>query len=198
MVPSPRGTPIIFFVALSMPLRIASGTSFALPSPKPTRPLPSPTMTKALKLNRRPPFTTLATRLMWTTFSFSSAPCASRMTRRGPLEEPGCGMIVLPLELEAALACPLADGAHAAMVEESVPVEDDALDPQRLTAPGDEQADLLGGAHVGRLRELAPEVGRQGRGSEQRLARLVGDQLRVRVLLAPEDAEPPPLVRAAH
>src|SRR5205823_4791425 len=83
-----------------MPLLIASGTSFALPSPKPTRPLPSPTTTKALKLNRRPPFTTLATRLMWTTFSFSSTPCASRMTRRGPLEELGCGMVDLPSELE--------------------------------------------------------------------------------------------------
>src|SRR5438094_205762 len=132
-----------------MPLRIASGTSFALPSPKPTRPLPSPTTTKALTLNRRPPFTTLATRLMWTTFSFSSTPCASRMTRRGPLEELGCGMVDLPSELEAALARPLGDGAHAAMVEESVPVEDDAPDLQLLTAPGDEQADLLGGAHEG-------------------------------------------------
>src|SRR2546426_589246 len=102
------------------------------------------------------------------------------------------------LEVEAALARPLGDGAHAAMVEESVPIEDDALDPLLLTAPGDEQADLLGGAHVGRLRELAAEVGRLGRDGEQRLPRLVRDQLGVGVLLASEDAQPRPLVRAAH
>src|SRR5947199_392932 len=71
-----------------MPLRIASGTSFALPSPKPTRPLPSPTTTKALKLNRRPPFTTLATRLMWTTFSFSSTPGAGRVSAGAPAPPP--------------------------------------------------------------------------------------------------------------
>src|SRR5690606_9927228 len=40
--------------------------------PAPTIPFPSPTTTKALKLNRLPPLTTLATRLMFTTFSISS------------------------------------------------------------------------------------------------------------------------------
>ena len=74
MVPSTSGTSTMLFFAFSMPLRIASGTSFALPRPKPTRPLLSPTTTSALKLKRRPPFTTLATRLMWTTFSLSSVP----------------------------------------------------------------------------------------------------------------------------
>jgi len=64
IVPSISGTSSMPFFAFSMPLRIASGTSFALPRPKPTRPALSPTTTSALKLNRRPPFTTLATRLM--------------------------------------------------------------------------------------------------------------------------------------
>ena len=49
---------------------MASVTSFALPNPTPTVPFPLPTTTIALKLNLRPPFTTLATRLMCTTFSF--------------------------------------------------------------------------------------------------------------------------------
>ena len=70
-----------------MPLRIASGTSFALPRPKPTCPLPSPTTTSALKLKRRPPFTTFATRLMWTTFSFSSVPVRVDDDPRGPPPE---------------------------------------------------------------------------------------------------------------
>ena len=47
-----------------MALRTASDTSFALPVPMPTFPAWSPTATSAVKLNRRPPFTTLATRLM--------------------------------------------------------------------------------------------------------------------------------------
>jgi len=55
----------------SSPFRIASGTSFAFPRLKPTRPLPSPTTTMALKENRRPPLTTFATRLIWTTLSIN-------------------------------------------------------------------------------------------------------------------------------
>src|SRR5207248_621085 len=79
--------------------------------------------TSALKLKRRPPFTTFATRLMWTTFSFSSTPWASVMMRRGPPEERSA---IDPFsELESALARPLGDGAHAAVVEEAVAVEHD-------------------------------------------------------------------------
>src|SRR5678815_2256642 len=66
------GTRKRFFFAFSPPFRMASGTSLALPRPTPTWPLPSPTTTSAEKLNRRPPFTTLATRLMLTTRSLRS------------------------------------------------------------------------------------------------------------------------------
>ena len=48
----------------STAFRIASGTSLAFPVPIPTKPWPSPTTTRTEKLNRRPPFTTLATRLI--------------------------------------------------------------------------------------------------------------------------------------
>ena len=58
--------------AVSPALRMASAISLALPRPTPTRPLPSPTATIALKLKRRPPLTTLATRLMLITFSIMS------------------------------------------------------------------------------------------------------------------------------
>src|SRR5579862_4002107 len=78
----------------SPPLRMASATSPALPSPTPTRPRLSPATTRALKLNRRPPLTTLAERLMNTTFSVNSAPpppspdpspsVGAGRTRRGP------------------------------------------------------------------------------------------------------------------
>ena len=64
-----RGISIILRLAASTALRTASDTSFALPVATPTLPLPSPTATSALNEKRRPPLTTLATRLMATTFS---------------------------------------------------------------------------------------------------------------------------------
>ena len=60
------------FLADSEALRMASETSFALPKPKPTLPARSPATMRALKEKRRPPFTTLAHRLMNTTFSLNS------------------------------------------------------------------------------------------------------------------------------
>src|SRR5215471_17023336 len=86
-----RGTRKKCFLASSTPLAMAAGTSLALPYPTPTIPLPSPTTTSAVKLKRRPPLTTLATRLMVTTCSryaacFSAAPPrrSSRRSRRSP------------------------------------------------------------------------------------------------------------------
>src|SRR6185369_15589533 len=74
MVASLSDTLTICARAISPPLRIASATSPALPNPTPTRPRLSPTTTSALKLKRRPPLTTLAERLINTTFSVSSCP----------------------------------------------------------------------------------------------------------------------------
>src|SRR5436309_5323160 len=65
-------------LAASVAFRIASGTSRALPCPKPTRPFSSPTTTSAANPKRRPPFTTLATRLMWTSLSVNSLSSRSR------------------------------------------------------------------------------------------------------------------------
>src|SRR3989449_2771222 len=196
MVPSMMGTSRRLFLASSMALRIASGTSLALPSPKPTCPFWSPTTTSALKLKRRPPFTTFATRLMWTTFSFNSTPRASVMMRRGPPEERSA---IGPFsELESALARSLGDGAHAAVVEEAVAVEHDLVDPLLETAPRGEEPHLLGGAHVRGLLELRAQLGRERRDREQRLARAVGDHLHVDVPVAAEDGEPRALLGAAH
>src|SRR5207248_4456454 len=74
-----------FFLADSMPLRIACGTSFALPEPYPTTAADgSPTTTSAAKDRFLPPFTTLVTRLMATTWSFSwYAPASSFLTTVG-------------------------------------------------------------------------------------------------------------------
>jgi len=69
MVDPVRGSSIIERLAASTAFLTASETSLALPVAIPTLPLPSPTATRALKENRRPPLTTLATRLMAMTFS---------------------------------------------------------------------------------------------------------------------------------
>src|SRR5947209_3771209 len=61
-----------FFLADSIPLRMACGTSLALPEPKPTTAaLGSPTTTSAAKERFLPPLTTFVTRLMDTTWSLS-------------------------------------------------------------------------------------------------------------------------------
>src|SRR6266496_2027172 len=90
-----RGTLKKCFLASSTPLAMAAGTSLALPYPTPTVPSPSPTTTSAVKLNRRPPFTTLATRLIATTrstcglFSGAGPPRPpSRRSRRSPPPPP--------------------------------------------------------------------------------------------------------------
>src|ERR671916_247796 len=75
------GTWNMFRLARSWPFWMAAGTVFALPRPAPTRPLPSPTTTSALKLNLRPPLTTLATRRISTTLSWNSL---SRLPRPPP------------------------------------------------------------------------------------------------------------------
>src|SRR3982750_1005634 len=132
MVFPASGTLKRFFFACSPPLRIASGTSFALPRPAPTCPWPSPTTTSAEKLKRRPPLTTLATRLMWTTRSFSSGRSFGLIgaaihspQRRPRIARSGRNRV---LELETRLAGALGHGGDPAVVVESVPVEDDGRD----------------------------------------------------------------------
>src|SRR6266540_3145683 len=86
MVPPVSGTSIILRRAASTALRTASLTSFAFPVATPTLPWPSPTATSALKPNRRPPLTTLATRLIEMTFSMRPSPSRWRSppSRRSP------------------------------------------------------------------------------------------------------------------
>src|ERR1700722_8126206 len=63
----------MFFLACSIALRIAMGTSRALPMPKPAWPPWSPTTTSAENVRFFPPFTTFVTRLIETTWSFRYA-----------------------------------------------------------------------------------------------------------------------------
>ena len=85
-----------FLRPLSPALRMASETSLALPKPTPTRPCLSPMTSSALKLKRRPPFTTLAQRLIKTSFLDQlglrlPGEYASQHTARDPRARTGCG-----------------------------------------------------------------------------------------------------------
>src|SRR5260370_1109485 len=101
------GTVIMLRFATSMPLRIASVTSRALPIPAPTRPFMSPTTISALNENLRPPLTTLDTRLTRTTRSDSSD--------RSPLE---CGyrLPIRLLKLQSGFAGSVRQSLDSALV----------------------------------------------------------------------------------
>src|SRR5687767_14668297 len=132
MVDPTSGTLMRCFFASSTPLRIASGTSPALPMPAPTVPLPSPTTTTALKLKRRPPWTTFATRLIWTTFS-------SRLSLDASIR--AMGVSPLSLQVEAALAGALGERSDPPVVLVAAPIEDHVADAGRLRTLRDGLAD---------------------------------------------------------
>src|SRR5579862_4581409 len=131
------GTRIRFFFAASMPFLIADGTSFALPTPKPTTPWPSPTTTSALKLRFLPPLTTFVTRLIETTVSLISSCDASTFSRLRFINAIG-------LELQARFTRRVGNRLHAPVIQESVAIKHDARDALLLQPLGDGAADGLG------------------------------------------------------
>src|SRR5262245_1122278 len=167
----------------------------------PTMPSPSPPTTSAVKLNRRPPLTTLATRLIVTTrsrcgvFSATSrAPRPSRPPRpprpsRPPSRPPpsvlvpdpeprrcGPGMTVHSfLELESSAASGVGQGCDATLVPVATAVEDHFIDARGLGPLGYERTDL---GRDGLLVAVgAPDRGVQRRGRGQRVTLGVVDDL---------------------
>src|SRR5579871_5170833 len=184
-------------LACSVALRIASGTSRALPAPWPTRPLPSPTTTSAAKPKRRPPFTTLATRLMLTSFSTTS-PSSPRPRSRSPPRSRRSPLLSLRamlwplLEGQPALAGGIGQGLHPAMKQIGSAVEDHFLDASRDRPFGDQLAHCLGGLDVGACLQRALQRLVDRRGGGQRLAFAVVDDLSIDVQARAEDGEPRP------
>src|SRR5215831_1456606 len=193
--PSRSGTRMSPRLAASVALRIASGTSRALPWPKPTRPFSSPTTTSAAKPKRRPPFTTLATRLMWTSLSVNSLSRSSRSRRsRGSR-----AMILFQLvlvcrrsssETEPALARRVRQRLDAAVVEVTAAIEHDLLDALRRCALGEPFADRLCRLDIGAGLEGAAHVLLQRGGGCEGLAIRVVDHLRINVFRRAEDRKP--------
>src|SRR5262245_29067165 len=138
------GTRIRLLRAFSTAFWIASGTSRALPYPIPTTPSSSPTATSAVNENRRPPLTTLATRLISITRSWRSSPRGLTVSTF---------VVSIPFiaiahrsgsEAQASLARPLGEGADAAVVLVAAAVEHAGLDPGLLRPAGQKFARLFG------------------------------------------------------
>src|SRR4051794_5489528 len=125
-------------------------------------------MTSAAKPNRRPPFTTLATRLMLTSFSANSLSSRSRDWPSPPsrLRRSPCVRAIAVLsEIQPALAGGIGQGLDPAMIHIGAAVEHDTLDPGRLGALRDQLADRARRCRIGAGLQLAAQsrVERRGR-----------------------------------
>src|SRR3954468_21348753 len=188
-------------LAASVALRIASGTSRALPWPKPTRPFWSPTITSAAKPKRRPPFTTLATRLMCTSLSTNSLGSRWPPRSRPPPSRLGSRAIRIfslfgqfarphPLEIQAAFARGVGERLDAPVVAVAAAIEHDVLDALLDRALGDELADRLRRIDVGAGLQVAAHVLLKRRGRRNRCAPSVVDHLGVNVLARAMHGQP--------
>lgn len=171
MVGPSRTTCDMACLAFSPPLRIASATSPAFPKPIPTLPFLSPTTTKALKLNRRPPLTTFAERLMNTTFSVSSSPPRPSPPpsppsppgrprrpnrpgpRPGPRPSPVVGLLISatvfsPSKLESTSPCRLGKSLHLAVITSSTPIKHHSRNSTRSSGFGGNAANFLRRSHI--------------------------------------------------
>src|SRR5215218_5745848 len=150
----------------------------------------SPTTTSAVNENRRPPLTTLATRLISTTRS-----CRSRL--EDETDRSGAGMApsrVAVLDGQAALAGAVREGRDAAVVLVAAAVEHGGLDAGGLRTLGQQLAGLRGLLH--RLERAQVGLGPVDRGD--RATGVVVDELGEDAAVGAVDADARALGRAAH
>src|SRR5215213_713750 len=204
------GTRIRLFFAASIAFLMATGTSRALPVPKPTWPAPSPITTSAANERFLPPLTTFVTRFIEMTWSVRSSPCAGILclgcriahlsettSGRGLFAALGGLVFAFALVLvEARLARRVGQGLDAPVEAEAAAVEDDLLDARRNRALGDGAADALRGLYV--AARARAQVLLHGRGRGDGHGALVVDDLRVDVVEAAEYREARALLASAH
>src|ERR1700760_3508633 len=106
----------------------------------PTTSRSSPTTTSAVNENRRPPLTTLATRLISTTRSCRSSPVAGTVLSRVAMSRSS----VAGLERQPALTGTVGEGLDAPVVLIAAAVEHRGFDPGRLGPLRQQLAGLLG------------------------------------------------------
>src|SRR3984893_13571232 len=185
---------IKFFFACSIALRIAMGTSRALPMPKPALPFWSPTTTRAEKLRSLPPLTTLVTRWMATTWSFKLLGLTSMFRRTASVSL----RMILDINLKFQPRFPgcCSQGFHTAVVHVSAAIEHHLLDPGRAGALGNLFSNHFCRRHIVASLEVLARflVNRAGR--NERAAAAVLDDLRVDMPVRAVYAKARPLGRA--
>src|ERR1700727_3109733 len=147
MVVAVRLTLWRFFLAASIPFRIAWGTSLALPEPYPTTPSAgSPMTTSAAKDIFLPPLTTLVTRLIETTSSFRLRRFASIFFFIAIMSYPAFWRPIWApwetLEIETRFTGCIGEGFDAAVIQIAATIKHNLLDALLLRALGDQLADF--------------------------------------------------------
>src|SRR5438270_1502704 len=149
----------------------------------------SPTTTSAVKEKRRPPLTTLATRLISTTRSWSSSPEAETVRSRVAISRSR----VAGLERQPAVTGALGEGLDASVVLVAAAVEHRLLDPGRLGPLGQQRPGSPGLDHA---RQPA-EIGLGPVDRRQRDPGVIVDQLREHAPVGAEHRDPRALGAAA-
>src|ERR1700730_15855990 len=155
----------------------------------PTTSRSSPTTTRAVNEKRRPPLTTLATRLISTTRSCRSRPEAlterSREMKMGRSQRVAVA-VVLTLDGDAGLADRLGESAHVAVIAVAAAIEHRLADARRLGALGERVGGAFGALGLGQRAKLGliPV-----HGGERTPARVV-DQLRGEPLVGAKHRDP--------
>src|ERR1700760_1514140 len=151
----------------------------------------SPTTTSAVNEKRRPPLTTLATRLISTTRSWRSRPAEETVrSRTGGIEKPR----LATLKDQPALAGPLGERLNAPVIFVAAAVEHGGVDARGLRPLGQQRAGARGLLH-----RTPPAQGRLGpvdRG--ERAAGVVVDQLREDAAVGGEHRGPGAIGGAAN
>src|SRR4051794_11460124 len=153
----------------------------------PTTPSSSPTATRAVKEKRRPPLTTLATRLISITRSCRSSPrglTVSTLVVSIPFIASGQGS-ELALEDQAPLSCALGQRLDPAVVLVATAIKDTGLDAGSLGALGQELSRPLGLLTCGELAQLGLDPVDSG----HRVAFAIVDQLGENAAIRAVDGE---------
>src|SRR3954468_22431470 len=159
-------------------------------------PASSPTTTRAVNEKRRPPLTTLATRLISTTRSWRSRPELETERSGAAMKsfEVSGQMVAAISEVQAALAGALGEGLDAAVVLVAAAIEHGGLDAGGLRALGEQLAGLAGLLH----RLEAAQVGFDPADRRQRATPVVIDELGEHAAVGAEHRDARTLGRAAH
>src|SRR5919106_137616 len=168
------GTRMRLLRASSTPFWMASGTSRALPYPTPTTESSSPTATSAVNEKRRPPLTTLATRLISITRSCRSSPLGLTVsTAMKSVKVAECRGGAAS-ELQPSLAGPLGQRLDVSVVAVAAAVEDASPDAGFGGALREHLADPLRLLHAAEISKLGLGPVDRGQGRPGRVV----DQLR--------------------